>query len=198
MHAFGGQGKGGRSPRTTFRNELPPSTMRVPGTGLGSLGFSDKHFFYPLIYLFILHPDHCTPPYPLPYFSPSPLRGWRPPPRVSHTHPDTSSPSGLGASSPTEASQASTVRGTGSTDRQQIQGQPWIKLLGGLHENQAAHLLYMWGGQLRHSEAEAVCEDSTSVLFGWWFSLQGSRLGDSAGLPVESPPGPSVLRPNLP
>lgn len=44
---------------------------------------------------------------------------------------------GLCVSSPTEASQGSTVRGIDLADRQQFGGQPLLQMLGA-HENQAA------------------------------------------------------------
>ena len=53
---------------------------------------------------------------------------------------------GLATSSPTEGRQDSPVRGTGSTDRQKIQGQLLLHLLGAPHEDQALYLLHMSGG----------------------------------------------------
>ena len=53
---------------------------------------------------------------------------------------------GLGTSSLTETRQGSPVMEAGSTGRQQYQGkhpEPPLPLLGGPHENPAAHLLYV-------------------------------------------------------
>jgi hypothetical protein len=52
----------------------------------------------------------------------------------------------LATSTPAEARQSDSVRGMGSTDSQEIQGQSSIQLLGDLHEDQGAHLLHMCGG----------------------------------------------------
>lgn len=49
---------------------------------------------------------------------------------------------GLGKFSHTEARQSGPAREMGSTSRPQIQGQPLLHLLGGLHEDQFALLLH--------------------------------------------------------
>lgn len=52
----------------------------------------------------------------------------------------------LGTSSSTEARQSGPFRGTGSTDSQGTgSGKPPTPVVGGDHEDQAAHLLHMWG-----------------------------------------------------
>ena len=50
---------------------------------------------------------------------------------------------GIGESFPTEARQGSSVRGTGSKNRQQIHGQLQFQLFGDQHEVHAAYLLHL-------------------------------------------------------
>ena len=85
---------------------------------------------------------------------------------------------GLSASSPTEAQPGSPVRGKGSKGRQQSQRQPMHPLLGGRHEDQAAHIWICrgWGPAPECS----LVGGSVSV------SLHGPRLVDSVGLPEVS------------
>jgi hypothetical protein len=69
---------------------------------------------------------------------------------------------GWGTSFPTEARQGGSVRGTGSTDRQQSQGQPLLH--GGRTWKTHPHICYImgWGWSPR---------SSPGLFFGWWFSL---------------------------
>jgi len=101
---------------------------------------------------------------------------------------------GLGASSPTEASQGSPVKGMGSAGRQ-LETAP-LQVLEDLHEDQAIHLLHMCecGGSLGLAHVCSLVGGSVSER------PQGSRLVDSVGLPVPflSPLGPSILPPTLP
>jgi len=123
---------------------------------------------FALFLKFTLHPNisapsHCSAPshrFPPPHFSftsekQEPSLGINTP---SPAHRVTA---GLGTSSPTEARQGSPVMGMKSTGRQQSQEQRLPQLLRDPHEDQAAHLLHMFG-----KPRSSLC-----WLFGWWFSL---------------------------
>jgi hypothetical protein len=68
--------------------------------------------------------------------------------------------SGVSIFSPTEARQSNPFRETGSTGRQQSQGQTLLQLLEDLCEDQTAHLQHVCGGL-----------GPAHVCPGWWFSL---------------------------
>ena len=105
--------------------------------------------FFSLINLFTLYPNVRPPFFSVPRLTdPLPLsseEGGAPLGIIcpTHTHQVTV---GLGAFSPTEATQGSPVKGTESIGRQQNQGQSQLQLLGNPYENQAAHLLHMCRG----------------------------------------------------
>jgi hypothetical protein len=93
-----------------------------------------------------------------------------------------------------EARQGSSVRGTGSTDRQQSQGIAPAPVVGEPTWRLSCNILHMYRGELGPAHVCFFIGSSVSR------SPQGYRLVDSVGLLVESlsPPGPSVLSPSLP
>lgn len=109
--------------------------------------YTDFLKIFLIIYLFTLHPSYC--------FSDklsSSLREWR----IYWYLPNL-----VLQAFPTEAREGSPVKGSRSSGRQQIQGQPLLQVLGELHENQAVHLLHTCLGPIFSSQSHFV----------WQFSL---------------------------
>lgn len=113
-------------------------------------------FFFSLIYLFTVHSIAGPPSLPsYPAHSHTPLppsslrRGTHPCIHQTHEYLPTLTHQViaiLGTSSPTEGAQGKALRRTGSTGRQQNQGQTLLQLLRDLYEDQAAFLPYMCRG----------------------------------------------------
>lgn len=149
--------------------------------------FIGIHFFW-----FILHLHLClitdNPTSLLPFFSERVEAYPAPPPEYSPNQVSL----GIGTYSPSEAREGSPVRETGYTGMRQIHGYYSLYTLGNLHENQAAHQLDMEGAP-RTAHACSFVGGSVSD------SSQGSRLVDTAGLPVGflTPSEPSILSPTL-
>lgn len=84
----------------------------------------------------------------------------------------------FGVSSPTEARRVNPRGGTGSTDRQPIQGQPLLHLLEEPHEDHGVHLLHMFAGPFQVHVPFLVVGSISG-------NPQGCKLvGSSCGVPI--------------
>jgi hypothetical protein len=157
--------------------------------------FNDWILFF-FLNLFTLHPNITPTPFPVP------LTQILPPERGSHPsgyHLSTPPPpqayqvtAGLGESCLTEARQGSPVRGTGSTSRQQIQGQLCFCCWGSCIKTKL-HIWCICAGDLGPAPDCSLVSGSVSG------SPHGLRLVDYVGLLVEflSSSRPKIIHPTL-